>query len=172
MCNSLYRPEFRKAAFTALISYLEAMAIRAEHARTDAQARANEHGGKLESRFDTFKEEAQYLAYGQGRRREEILGGIDSCRTLLQQLDQLDGLDCFVRPGRIVRLVGENGRKRAIMIAPAGAGFRLTVGLEEIVVVSQNASVGKILMGKEMGDEITLPANERNEEEWLIAEVI
>ena len=58
-----------RKALAALIRRIEEMALRAECAWSDAQSRANEHGGKVESRFDTFREEAQDLAYGQGLRR-------------------------------------------------------------------------------------------------------
>ncbi|MBM3298944.1 MAG: hypothetical protein FJY85_03215 [Deltaproteobacteria bacterium] len=91
--------DLRKKVLDKLIDMIEEMAVRAEASRCDAQARANEHAGKLESRFDTFREEAQYLAYGQGLRREELLRSLDLCHRLRAGIRD-DGEDSeWVRPG-------------------------------------------------------------------------
>jgi len=158
-------------AMELLIRHVEQMALRAESARSDAQERANEHAGKLESRFDTFREEAQYLAYGQGLRRDELLTALRNCRKLLDAVRERGSSDERVRPGRIVSLLSESGQVRHYLIAAGGSGMRLGLGPIEVLVVSGSAPIASALLGLEVGDTVTLNG-ERNPEEWEIVRIV
>lgn len=171
MMKNEHRTTVSELAMEALIRQVEHMALRAESARSDAQERANEHAGKIESRFDTFREEAQYLAYGQGLRREELLTALGHCRRLLDAMHEYCRFEPQVRQGLVVRLSSEFDEVRFYLLAPAGAGLRLQIAGLEILVVSASAPVGKALLGREVGDTLLLNGN-AEATEWVVEEIM
>jgi transcription elongation GreA/GreB family factor len=163
----------RKRALLVLAEQLERMATAAEAARADAQCRANEHAGKIESRFDTFREEAQYLAYGQACRRERLLRYLEACRRMLAAVEEeRDHPAGRVRPGVIVELASEFGETRHYLIAPGGLGVRVMVDSMEIMVVSVEAPLARALLGLEEGDPVEMGEAAEKGVEWVVDKVI
>ena len=57
---------------TQVLKNVEAELERAIDEQKEAQSEANSHVGAMESRYDTFKEEAQYLAAAHGKRIQDL----------------------------------------------------------------------------------------------------
>ena len=92
----------------------------AERHREDAQSEANSHVGAMESRYDTFKEDAQYLAAGHERaivRIREQLGAL--------QAIQQSKAPAWPKAGALVMLRGAAGTEegRVVLAADVEPGF-------------------------------------------------
>lgn len=103
----------RGAVFGRLIEIATAQIEEQEANRRQAQSEANSHIGAMESRYDTFKEDAQYLSAGYEKR----------IRTLSEQRTRLVtiGKEERVRPtlteGALVEVAGANWSRMRLVIA-------------------------------------------------------
>ena len=137
-----------------IVVALEEELLRAEKARSQAQDDANAHIGAMQSRYDTFKEEAQYLAAGQGRRRQELEGVLLRSKRLLEQRRQIahPRVSKTVVPGAAVQLSDDNDQKRWVVFVPGAGGRTVEHDGIQYAVVSTNSPLGRSLMGKTIGD--------------------
>ena len=117
--------------------------------RKQAQSEANSHVGAMESRYDTFKEDAQYLSAGYEKR----------IRTLSEQRTRLVtiGKEERVRPtlseGALVEVVDASGSRTRLVIA-------------EIALDEKHAQKGRIEAG---GMEWTVATPDSGEGRALVA---
>ena len=139
----------------ALIEELKRMAVRATEEQQEAQSEANSHVGAMASRYDTFKEEAQYLAAGHQLRVTQLRTGVNECTALLKAVE-LRGPDEYVAMGSLVHIVDEDGEERWYLVAPAGGGTKITQDQVTMTVIGGASPVAKMLMGKTTGDEVEL----------------
>lgn len=139
-----------------LIKKVETQIENAERGRRDALEESKAHKGAMESRYDTFKEEAQYLAGGFSARLVElgkILGALKSIR------------DCppIVTQGSVYAIIDveniDDGSRRKYFLLPAGGGNTYEVEGEEITVLSIGTPLGRAFIGTVAGDkvEVKLP---------------
>ncbi|MEK7478061.1 MAG: GreA/GreB family elongation factor [Patescibacteria group bacterium] len=135
-------------------SKLEDEIVAAERARKDAQDEANSHKGAMQSRYDTFKEEAQDKAAAYAQRKAELSDLLSVIRNFVSSsfIPQPGGI---IRVGSIILLMSGDEEKRYIL-APAGGGMELIVGSDEILVITLSSPLGRILMGKKTGEEVHL----------------
>jgi hypothetical protein len=134
-----------------LLSGLEIAISDAESARQDAQTEANYHVGAMQSRYDSFKEEAQYLAAGQtkrifelGRARHAILA-IQAVQTRNTRLER-------VIPGCLTRLRWLDDENEVwIMILPWGAGQSFALPRGQVNVIGQETGLARLLLQQSVG---------------------
>lgn len=143
-----------KAVLNHLLVEKKAEVDRTERARQISLADAQEAEGAMISRYDTFLEEAQYLAGGQNKRLLEAKAVIASLEALL--LNNPD-VSQIASAGSLVRLenitTGEN-RVYFLIIEGAGGFVFTTPDDEKITVLSVTSPLGKDLLRKEVGSEI------------------
>ena len=110
------RAEVLMAVQIALEQRLDA----AERHREDAQSEANSHVGAIESRYDTFKEDAQYLAAGHERAIARISEQLGALRAIQQS--KAPG---WPKAGALVVLRGADGTEegRVVLAADVDPGF-------------------------------------------------
>jgi hypothetical protein len=148
--------------FEQLIARLNHLAERAENGRRDAQDNANEHAGRLESRYDTFKEEAQFLASGQQHRHAAITGWILDIKRLMTFNEEVLEPADVACAGAVVSLAfpGEAMDTR-FLLAPAGGGEILESGGEPVEVLNLGTPLGRALIGARAGQSVPLGSPDR-----------
>ncbi len=141
--------------------YQERLA-RAEEGRSSAQSDANAHKGAMQSRYDTFKEEAQNLAAGQARRVAELRQNLALLRDYLESAPNLRReLEC-VKVGALVTVALEDGDSagspiwRHYFVSPVGDSEPVDSARGPVLFVSRAAPLGAALAGKAAGDRVAL----------------
>lgn len=139
----------REAAFDTFRKLFAADIEDNERHRATAQFDANEAEGRMISRYDTFKEEAQFLAVGHEMRlieREGTLALIDAIRK-----------DCLVATDRVlagalVTTEDGDGIEALYYLIPGGSGKKIIIDGKEYTCVAPNTPMGKSLIGKKVDD--------------------
>jgi len=111
------------------------------------------HKGAMASRYDTFKEEAQYLAGGFNARIQELsplLAMLKSLRTQIPSLNKASG-------GTIVEVEdSDNNTRVKYFLLPAGGGNTYEVAGETYTVLSLSAPLARAFVGKMKEDEVEI----------------
>ncbi|PIX11033.1 hypothetical protein COZ73_03705 [Candidatus Falkowbacteria bacterium CG_4_8_14_3_um_filter_36_11] len=114
-----------------------------------AQNMANEAEGAMISRYDTFKEEGQYLAGGLKKRHEEIKSQIMVFNKIKNtSLKVNEKVELF----SIVNVEFNDGTIEQYFICPVLSGEKVNGK----TIISLNTPLGKLLLGKKEGDEFVL----------------
>lgn len=125
----------------------------AERGRLDAIEESKAHKGAMESRYDTFKEEAQYLAGGYAARLVELgktLGALKSIRDYSPTVIKGFGY-------AIVEIKNlDDGSRSKYFLLPAGGGNTYEVEGEEITVLNVGAPMARAFIGVVAGDEVEI----------------
>ena len=110
----------RIGVIQAIETALEARLAAAEHYRRDAQDEANSHVGAMESRYDTFKEDAQYLAAGHKKTVARVEAQLRQLRSV-----RAKGSPGWPVRGALVVLERESGQQSgwAVVEADVETGF-------------------------------------------------
>jgi hypothetical protein len=122
-----------------------------------------------ENRYDTLGLEASYLAHGQSLRTQAIETSIESFKTLGKSLsnDLLNSLssNLDIRPssvaqvGSLIELEDPAEQRRWYFLAMTSGGLTIHSQGKDIFVLTPQAPMGAALMGKEVGDDISLNGN-------------
>lgn len=117
-------------------------------ASKDAQERANEAEGAMQSRYDTFKEEGQNLAGGLKIRHEELKASV----SILEEIVNANKFENHVtiQYYSYVEVEFEDGNESTFFITPIMGGEKLD---ENITIITLASPIGQCLIGKEEGDE-------------------
>ncbi len=145
----------KSAIFEKIRDNLNETLSQAEKNRDDAQAEANKHVGRMQSRYDTFKEEAQYLVTAHEARIVELRAALAQIQAILAHVGALKE-DGTVRIGSVVLIEADNGSKRIHVLSPTGGGVQIEHEGETIFVLTPDAPLGKLLLGREDGDDVEL----------------
>lgn len=133
-----------------VITDIEKQIATADQGRLDAIEESKAHKGAMASRYDTFKEEAQYLAGGFNARIQEMspfLVMLKSLRTQIPSLNKVSG-------GAIVEVEDiDTGTKTKYFLLPAGGGNAYEVDGEQYSTLTIQAPLARSLFGKTEGDE-------------------
>ncbi len=134
-------------------------AARASHAE------ATHESSKAENKYDTRGLEASYLADGQVRQAEET----ELIIVQFQKLPQTDFKPSD--PVAIGALVGvkSKGRTRFYFIGPRGGGIEVKVEDKPIVVLTPHAPLGKMMVGKSVGDRFKFGAGAQTGEHQIVS---
>jgi transcription elongation GreA/GreB family factor len=117
-------------------------AARASHAE------ATHESSKAENKYDTRGLEAGYLAQGQMRQADETEQTIEEIQKI--SIESLKP-DSPILVGALVWLESK-GEKKYFFIAPRGGGVIVEMKGQEIVVLTPQAPLGQLLIGKKKGD--------------------
>ncbi len=136
-----------------VIEELETQIKNAERGRLDAIKDSQAHKGAMESRYDTFKEEAQYLAGGlhtQVTALNKTLSALRSIRNYPLPITKGSGYaimeveDC------------DDGSRTKYFLLPAGGGNTYEVEGEVITILTVGAPIAHALIGAVAGDEVEI----------------
>lgn len=142
-------------AFEQFYALYQAEIQQANGALASTQTDFRTSSNAMQSRYDTFREEAEALVYGQ------VLSLADRMKTLkaLQRIKE-EGtfVEDRVRIGALVTLVSEaeEETKKRYYVIPGGSGRKITVDSRDFTCVSPDSPIAAEMIGKEVGDEVAL----------------
>lgn len=142
----------KKALFECLCGKLRSMIEEARAAREESERESRSHIGAAESRYDTFKEEAQVLAGGHGKRELDLKDQLARIRSILTEGHVLSPAT-MVQMGAIVR-VRDLGKEEEFhyLIVSVGGGLELALDDTKFYSLSFSSPLGRVLLRKEEGD--------------------
>lgn len=127
--------------------------MQAEQAAMVAHETATHEENIAENKYDTLGLEAAYLATGQARRAEAIRQVISTWRQFRPAAyDTSRGIEL----GALVCLVDADDRQQLLFLGPAGGSMTLASGDQVVQVLSSEAPLGRAMLGKCEGDEVSI----------------
>ena len=97
--------------------------------------------------------EAAYLATGQARRAEAIRQAMANWRPFRPRpCDASQGIQL----GALVCLVDADDRQQLLFLGPDGGSMQLVSGAQIVQVISSEAPLGRAMLGKCEGDEVSI----------------
>jgi len=119
-----------------------------------------------DNKYDTLSLEASYVAQGQANRAEEIRKALEIYRHLsLRAFDE----DTPIAQTALVTLEDEKGVQTIFFIGPRSGGIKLVDHKKEITVITPHSPLGKVLVGKELGDLVEFRTNRLKKEYEIVA---
>ena len=129
--------------------------LQAEQAVRAAHETATHEENIAENRYDTLGLEAAYLATGQARRAEAIRQAMARWRQFRPNpYEASQGIQL----GALVCLVDSDGRQLQLFLGPDGGSMQLLSGAYLVQVISSQAPLGRAMLGKCEGDEVSIRA--------------
>ena len=136
-----------------VIARLEDDLLQAQQAAQTAYETATHEENIAENKYDTLGLEASYLATGQARRAAAIRQTLANWKQLvLRTFDPLLGIQL----GALIELSDNEDRHQCLFLGPEGAAMKLQQDDQTVQVIGPQAPLGQILLGKTVGDEVTL----------------
>jgi len=127
--------------------------LQAEQAARVAHETATHEENIAENKYDTLGLEAAYLATGQARRAEAIRQAMASWRQFRPRpYDPGKGIQL----GALVCLVDADDQRQQLFLGPDGGSMQLVSGAELVQVISSGAPLGRAVLGKFEGDEVSV----------------
>ncbi|MEK8031253.1 GreA/GreB family elongation factor [Ideonella sp. DXS29W] len=143
-----------KSLLTQLV--LERLAedlLQAEQAARTAHETATHEENIAENKYDTLGLEAAYLATGQARRAEAIRQAMASWRQFRPRpYNASQGIQL----GALVCLVDSEDKQQQLFLGPDGGSMKLLSGDQLIQVMSSESPLGRAMLGKCEGDEVSI----------------
>jgi len=127
--------------------------VEIKKASKEAQERANEAEGAMQSRYDTFKEEGQNLAAGLKIRHEELKASVSIIEEILK--DDKFPAHSIIQHYSYVEVEFDDGKEGKFLITSLMGGEKLD---DNITIITPSSPIGTSLMGKEEGDEFKYSA--------------
>lgn len=130
------------------------MLSQAKSSIKDAQIEANYHIGAMQSRYDTFKEEAQYLVAAQEIRATDLEDKISKCDIILNKIMSGNLNSKKITDGSFFCISDLNNKKSFYFIVPGANGHIEYVDGIKILCVSKDAPIVKDYINLSQGDYI------------------
>lgn len=127
--------------------------LQAEQAVRAAHETATHEENIAENKYDTLGLEAAYLAMGQARRAEAIRQALAAWRQFHPTAyDDSRGIQL----GALVCLADSEHKQQHVFLGPGGGSMRLVSEAQLVQVISSEAPLGKALLGRREGDEVSI----------------
>jgi transcription elongation GreA/GreB family factor len=136
-----------------VLERLAADLLQAESAMRTAHETATHEENIAENKYDTLGLEAAYLSTGQARRAEAIRQAMAHWRQFRPlPYDASKGIQL----GALVCLIDADDKQQHIFLGPNGGSMKLVSGSEFVQVISSEASLGRAMLGKCEGDQVSI----------------
>lgn len=127
--------------------------LQVEQAARVAHETATHEENIVENKYDTLGLEAAYLATGQARRAEAIRQAMAHWRQFRPSpYDARKGIQL----GALVCLVDAHDQQQSLFLGPDGGSMKLVSGDQFVQVISSASPLGRALLGKCEGDEVSI----------------
>jgi transcription elongation GreA/GreB family factor len=127
--------------------------LRAERAMRAAYETATHEENIAENKYYTLGLEAAYLSTGQARRAEAIRQAMAHWRQFRpRSYDASKGIQL----GALVCLVDSDDKQQQLFLGPNGGSMTLVSGSEFVQVISSEAPLGRAMLGKCEGDQVSI----------------
>lgn len=145
--------ELKRLIVTEVLRVIRSMLATAQEGRTNAIEESKYHKGAMESRYDTFKEEAQYLMVAQDVR----IGEINSTIAVLESLLTRPNVPSKkIRVFSLVELEDDAGIPASYLILPVGGGVTCTINERKVTTINESSPLARAISGKSEGEETEL----------------
>jgi hypothetical protein len=142
----------KKDVLEALVQHLSEVAAQATAAAKTTSSGATHAEAKPENAKDTRALEQSYLARGQAMRVEELHEQMKLLRFMpLRSYGENDPSGA----GALLQITSDED-SRCLFLAPYGGGTELSVGGVKVVVVTPQSSLGALVLGRKLNEEIEL----------------
>jgi transcription elongation GreA/GreB family factor len=127
--------------------------LQAERAMRAAHETATHKENIAENKYDTLGLEAAYLSTGQARRAGAIRQAMAHWRQFRPlPYDASKGIQL----GALVCLVDADDKQQQLFLGPNGGSMKLVSGSEFVQVISSEAPLGRAMLGKCEGDQVSI----------------
>jgi transcription elongation GreA/GreB family factor len=127
--------------------------LQVEQAVRAAHETATHEENIAENKYDTLGLEAAYLATGQARRAEAIRQAMANWRQFRPSpYDASKGIQL----GALVCLGDADDQQQLLFLGPDGGSMKLVSGDQPVQVISSDAPLGRAMLGKCEGDEVSI----------------
>ncbi|MCM8540041.1 MAG: GreA/GreB family elongation factor [Lentisphaeraceae bacterium] len=153
----------KEKLFKAILKEVQRKLTLAIDAVKMAHESATDKENIAECKYDTKGLEASYLVQGQAKRVEELedaLAALNSLKVRAVERVMLNAL---------VKLKDENNKEEYMFIAPASGGLKVKFEDQEIMVMTPASPLGQALLGKSIGDEISVSIGRKVKEYKVIS---
>jgi len=147
--TALNKSDLRHQIIARLQADLELQTSAAQLARDEAISEES----RAENKYDTHSQEAAYLAEGQAKLAAEVLAAIAIYQNLA--LPEFDA-SMPISLGAVVELAAR-GTSSWYFIGPRAGGLELTLAGHTILLVTPHSPIGRLLIGRKVGDTIVPP---------------
>ena len=137
-----------------IVEHIESLRDRAETGRKEAQNDANQHIGAMASRYDTFKEEAQYMATAQEARTLQLNSELSVLLEVRATVARDDKPSRLSKLTSIVVLQDSNNEVTRYFLAPSGGGLVIDAPFGKCIVITPTSPLGRAIMNKAVGEEV------------------
>ncbi len=127
--------------------------LQAEQAVRVAHEAATHEENIAENKYDTLGLEAAYLATGQARRADVIRQALADWRQFRPRPNDASK---GIQLGALVCLVDPADKQQQLFLGPDGGSMKLVSGAQLVQVISIEAPLGKAMLGKCEGDEVSI----------------
>lgn len=140
-----------------IIEKVESQIKNAERGQLDAIEESKAHKGAMASRYDTFKEEAQYLAGGYSAQLLELGKILGALKSIKDYPPTITKGSCYA----IVEVKNlEDGSLAKYFLLPAGGGDTYEIDGKEITALNVRAPMARAFIGVVAGNEIVVKTQE------------
>ncbi|WP_111637070.1 transcription elongation factor [Marinomonas shanghaiensis] len=151
----------KQDVYTAITEALLRRYETAKWAAKQAHEAATNEESVAENKYDTFGLEASYLAHGQSQRVLECeKDWLLFSKTPLVTFSKDSAVELWSMV-ILTELESSSDMKKYFFISPCAGGLSVEIKGETVYLVTASTPVGKILMGKTLGDEVDLSQNGR-----------
>ena len=136
-----------------VIEEVKAQIANSEQGLQSAMHDAKSHKGAMASRYDTFKEEAQYLASGHAIQISELNKHLSSLIILRGNMATLTKVSVYA----LVEVEDhDNNSLIHYFFLPVGGGESYEVNDKIVEVISVGSPIGRAFLGKKIGDGVVV----------------
>jgi transcription elongation GreA/GreB family factor len=136
-----------------VLSHLAQDLLQVEQALREAHETATHEENIAENKYDTLGLEAAYLATGQARRAEALRQAMAQWRQFRPRpYDASQGIQL----GALVCLADTDDKQQHLFLGPMGGSMKLLSGTQLVQVISSEAPLGRALLGKCEGDDVSI----------------
>lgn len=141
--------DFKKEILREIFAELEREIATLSDAVQEAVDAATHEESRAENKYDTRGLEASYLAHGQGQRVLELKKTLGSMQLLeIREYDE----NTAIQATALVKVDIDGERESLFFMVPQQGGMKLQVGGQEVLTLSPESPLGKLLFGKKVGD--------------------
>ena len=143
--------EIKNKILNEIIADIEQRIATADQNRRNAIEESKAHKGAMASRYDTFKEEAQYLAGAHNARIEEMSYMLNMLKSLKIAKPTITIATNF----SLIEVEDiDNGSQERYLLLPFGGGKSYEFDHGKIITLSIGAPLARAFIGKVVGDEV------------------
>lgn len=142
----------KQAIVNEIIAHLDAELRRYTKAAQVAHAEATDDQSRAENKYDTRGLEASYLAHGQSRQVVETEQAREQYVSLpMRTFEPAEPISI----GALIELE-HSGETLWYFLGPAAGGTEVESGGREVLVITPQAPLGRLLAGKRQGEQVQL----------------